>query len=279
MLTELARAPCGRTLGQLMRGDADEAKREIRRIFSSRVSRSVLTQVGGPPRRLKVFSVRVYGMVSQALLDLGAVPTLRTSELCETLSLFPQPTTRRITVADGKNAFVRGVVQNVPVLFGELSEPLDYLVVEETAFEVIIGCRALEKLQACLDIGQQHVNITVNGDLVMPGFEYDTSHYRLLHPGTDSEDFTSGEGDGATPEAEKDVSSDDEEYVLSILDDTTFEPDLQPDNLTSPLPGCEGGSCDESVGSLSDATPVKLSDRKRKRRVLFIHRVDVGFQF
>ena len=220
MLAELARAPCGLTFGQLMRRDADDAKREIRRLFSSRVSRSVLAQVSGPPRRLKVVTIRVYGTVTQALLDSGAVPNLMSSRLAESLSLRPEATTRSITVADGTKAVVCGIVHGAPVSFGGLTEPLDFLVVEGTPFDVIIGCPALEKLQACLDLGQQHVTITVNGDTVQLGFEYDTSDYRLLHPGTDSEDFTSGEGENVASDEDGENSAeqdDDDEYFVALL--------------------------------------------------------------
>ena len=244
MLAELARALCGLTFGQLMRGDADDAKREIRRLFSSRVSRSVLAQVSRLPRRLKVVTIRVCGTVTQALLDSGVVPNLMSSRLAESISLRPEDTTRSITVADGTWAVLCGIVHGAPVSFGGLTGPLDFLVVEGTPFDVIVGCPALEKLQACLDLDQQHVTITVNGDMVQLGFEYDTSDYRLLHPGTDSEDLTSGEGENVASDQDGETSAeqdDDDEYFVALLDEMLLVSSMQydvafHDGCNPPLP-------------------------------------------
>ena len=223
MLPELARAPFTPKFGQLIRGDADEAKSEIRRLFSSKIGRSVYAQVGSLPRRLKVVSVLVYGTETQALLDSGAIPNLMSDRLAVLLFLSPEATTKKITVADETAAKVHGTVGKVPVSFAGLKNQLDFLVVEGNSFDVIIGCLALEELQGCLDLGQQQVTITVNGKIFQLGFEYDNSLFRALESGTDSEDFTSEESDDS-------VEFDDEGCFVTVLDEPPYEPELSPDS-------------------------------------------------
>ena len=45
VVSSLAKAPSGLKLGQLIRGDGDEAKKEIRRLFNSRPRRQLLLSV------------------------------------------------------------------------------------------------------------------------------------------------------------------------------------------------------------------------------------------
>ena len=129
MLSDLARAPCNLTFGQLIRSDADEAQREIRRLFSSKIGRSILAQVVSLPRRLNVVSVRVYGIETQALLDSEAIPNLMSDRLADLLSLSPEATTKTITVAGGTAAKVHGTVGKVPVSFAGLKDQLGFLAV------------------------------------------------------------------------------------------------------------------------------------------------------
>ena len=55
-------------------------------------------------RRLRVVTLKVYGIESEALLDSGAVPNIISPKLVAKLSLSPQPTGKHITVTDGGNA-------------------------------------------------------------------------------------------------------------------------------------------------------------------------------
>ena len=67
VVAELANAPAGLTFGQLMRGDAEEAKKEIRRLLAgSNTRKSVAASASVTPRRLKVVAVRVFGTDVQA---------------------------------------------------------------------------------------------------------------------------------------------------------------------------------------------------------------------
>ena len=46
MVSSLAKAPSGLTFGQLIRGEGDEAKKVIRRLFNSRPRRPVSASIG-----------------------------------------------------------------------------------------------------------------------------------------------------------------------------------------------------------------------------------------
>ena len=157
------------------------------------------------------------------MLDSGAIQNLMSDRLAALLSLSPEATTKTISVAEGTAVKVHGTVGKVPVSFAGLKDQLDFLVVEGTPFDGIIGCPALEKVQACLDLGQQQVTITVNGKTVQLGFESDNSKFRALESGTDSEYFTSKESDDS-------AESDDEGFVVTVLDEPPYEPDLSPDS-------------------------------------------------
>ena len=82
-------------------------------------------------------TVRVYGTVAQALLDSGAVPNLISPQLVSKLCLTPQPSKKRIMVANRGNAPCIGALLQVITSLGELTVNLDYLVVEGTPFDLI----------------------------------------------------------------------------------------------------------------------------------------------
>ena len=231
VLTELSRAPSGLTFGQLIRGDAEEAKVEIRKVLSKTAragksaGNSVIAQVGSVHhRRLKVVPVKVYSSITQALLDSGAVPNLMSASLAGVLSLAPEATTKKITVADGTNAVVRGFLTEISVSFSNFTVRLDFLVVEGTPVDIIIGCPALEMLQARLDMGEQHVTITIGDQSVQMSFEYDQYRMQDYQEGTDSEEFTSASEDD---EDGSDTDSEDgDDLVVALLNEEALEPEL-----------------------------------------------------
>ena len=91
VVCSLANAPYGLTFGQLIRGDGDEAKKEIRRLFNSRPRRPVAALIGALPRWLKVVSVHVYRTQMRALFDLGPIPNVMNASVASKLSLSPKP--------------------------------------------------------------------------------------------------------------------------------------------------------------------------------------------
>ena len=214
VVSELARGPSGLPFGQLVSGDAKAARREINGLLAGKARRR--SGFAGPVelrlRRLRVTTVRVYGTAARALLDSGAVPNIMPPKLVQKLPLTPKATAKYITVANGNNAACVGILDHVPVSFGSL-------VVSGAPYDVIIGLPALEEIQACIDLGQQHVEVTVNNQKAHLELEMD-SGLREDDSSTDREDFTS---DSATGPA--DSSDYEAEYVLAVRDKEPFEPD------------------------------------------------------
>lgn len=87
---------------QLLRGDADEARKQLKSLVSKTVpvtQVSMESQPGGP-LRLKFVAGNAYGTETYALLDTVAVPNLMSWEFWRMLALAPISTGRQVTVAD-----------------------------------------------------------------------------------------------------------------------------------------------------------------------------------
>ena len=139
VVSELANAPSGLTFGELVRGDAEGARREMKRLLSRKLGRS--RGFAGHTdlflRRLRVIIVQVYGTDAQALLDSGAVPNIMSLYLMKRLSLTPESPKKHITVADGKISPCVGSLRQVPVSFGGLVSKMDFLVATGTPYDVV----------------------------------------------------------------------------------------------------------------------------------------------
>lgn len=147
-----------------MRGDAEESKREIGRLFSARGGakggkvQGIAEENGR--RVLKVEKVEVYGSKAFALMDSGAVPNVFSKVFVQRLSLVPRETHKNITVATGTKSPVVGILTEVPVKFGDLVVNLYFLVVDGSPFDVIVGDPAMEELKGVIDLGNRQVRLT-----------------------------------------------------------------------------------------------------------------------
>ena len=231
VISELAKASCGLTFGQLARGDAEEAKKRLRRMLSpsAKKKRTVAAPVGEIPRRLKIIRIAVSGTDAESLFDSGAIPNLLSSSLCQRLSLEVIKTDRRITVANGNKTGVTGIVTDVPISLGDnLIVSMDFLVIDNPPFDVIIGQPALEALQAIIDFGKQEVRLTVGPNSTILGFEYaGESLPKDNVSGTDSEDFTSGSD--AAPSEASDDEADVADYFVGLITECEEEPSFVAD--------------------------------------------------
>ena len=217
----------GLTFGQLMRGDADEAKKEIRRLLAgSNTRKSVAAAAKATPRRLKVVAVRVFLTDVQALLDTGAVPNLLSTSPAYDLGLTLKPTTKKMTVANGKRFIFHGSFETVPISLAGIRVSVDFLVFNGMPFDVTIGAPALVSLHVQLELGQQTVKVTV-GDLTAElNLDYGVSKNKFIGSSTDSEDFISDSGIMTeTSDSDGDV------FVVAVADHIPFEPGL---NLETP---------------------------------------------
>jgi len=207
VMEELSLAPCGLSFGQLLRGDAEDAKKMLKKLLRSDSKlRFMATSIPTEPRRLKLVTATVRGMRIQALLDSGAVPNIISTRVTEQLDIDVTPTSRRITVADGSSTGAHGTAEGVTIRFGDMRVRVDFLVIDGPPFDLIIGCPTLEKLEAQLDFGKQVVRFHHDGASVEVGLEYDHAAQWRISSTTDSEEFTSEEsstqGDEPLPDDE-----------------------------------------------------------------------------
>ena len=215
VVSELANASTGLTFGQLIRGDGEKAKSEIRRLLTrgTRVRRNVAAAVPGSsltvrPRRLKVVQIKTFGTDAEALLDSGAVPNLISEKLCKKLSVDFNKKHIGLTVADGQRAHSIGTITDVPISFDDLHISMDFYVMKNPPFEVIIGVPTLEALRGCLDFGLQQVTLFAKDKKAVLPFEYALIEVPIVNDSeTDSEDFTS----------DSDIAPDDEDENESDL--------------------------------------------------------------
>ena len=221
VVSSLANAPSGSTLGQLIRGDGDEAKKEVRRLFNSRPRRPVAASIGTLPKRLKVAAVQVYETQMRALLDSGAIPNVMNASVGSKLSLSPKPTSTKITVANGQKTTCLGSIENVPVSFNGTVTSLNFLVAAGSQVDILIGYPTLEELQACIDLGHQSVRMVIGNKTVETNLEFDQVSPIVASSETDSEDFTS-DIDSFTSES----SLEEETYVVTILGDDPYNLNL-----------------------------------------------------
>lgn len=81
MVTELGSAASGITFGQLLRGEAEEARKLLKRLLSGSVSKAhAVMSASGLPRHLNVVLLRLYGTETYGHFDTGAVPNLLSSK-------------------------------------------------------------------------------------------------------------------------------------------------------------------------------------------------------
>ena len=212
VISELANANTGLTFGQLIRGDGEKAKSDIKRLLArgARVRRNVTAAVSTSsnvrPRRLKVVQIRAHGLPSEALLDSGAVPNLISEKFCKKLNLTFEQKSVGLTVADGQRARSIGLVSELPISFEDLHISMDFHVMENPPFDVIIGVPTLEALRGCLDFGLQQVTLLAGDRKAVLPFEYAVIEVPAADESdTDSEDFTSdSEADPNDDEARED---------------------------------------------------------------------------
>ena len=163
VVSSLANAPSGLTFGQLIRKDGDEAKKKIRRLFTSRPTCPVAASIGTLPKRLKVVSVQVYGIQMRALLDSGAIPNIMNASVASKLSLSPKPTSTNITVANGQKTTWLGSIEDVPVSFNGTVTSINFLDFAGSPVDILIEYPTFEELQECTDLGHHSVRM-VFGD-------------------------------------------------------------------------------------------------------------------
>ena len=176
LLTSIAQTPTELTQEQLIRGDADRLKAGLRKVLSGKVLSSALAiNPSTAPQRHQVVRIQVYSEDTHALLDSGAIPNIISAQMVEKINLELKPTQRSIKVSNGSTERWSGIAKIVPVRFGEITVYLDFFVLPEVPYKVIIGATSLTDNRARIDMYDQYVKIRHKGKTEIINFEYDHS--------------------------------------------------------------------------------------------------------
>lgn len=254
LLLELANASSGLTFGQLLRGDASEAKRQMDRLLSARGQKVTVVDEASPPpnsKCLELAKLKIYGSDVYSLMDSGAIPDVISRSLCERLKLEPEVSSRRITTATGEKSATLGLLKGVPVGFDHVVEKIDFLVVDNCPYEMIIGRPTMRRMNGVIDCGQQTYALEKDGErVVVPLVTEYVRDDRNLGGGTDSEDFTSDSdvANGSSSE-ESDTDDDEGEFVVMLLNEDA----------------CVDGKAEASEEELIDAKIKHLDRRTRSK--------------
>lgn len=74
------------------------------------------------------------------------IPNFMSKTLCENLSLTLEERNRQITPATSVRSPVHCILKDVPISFGHVIEPIDFLVIGGSPYEMIIGHPTMHKL-------------------------------------------------------------------------------------------------------------------------------------
>ncbi len=130
--------------------------------------------------------------------------------LAEKLGLHLSTTKRRIVVADGSTGECAGILQEIPVSFGNIVVRLDFMVIKSLPYDLIIGSPTLVEMCACIDLYHQTVKVRKDGKTETLNLVYEPEMYE----DTDEELTTDTESD-IGEESEKDEYS---AFVLTFYD-------------------------------------------------------------
>ncbi len=90
----------------------------------------------------------VYSESTMALFDSGAVRNVMSHKMVKKLQLRTQPNKRSIKVANCASENSVGILNEVPISMAELVVPIDFLVQEETSYDIHIGLPTMIQLRA-----------------------------------------------------------------------------------------------------------------------------------
>ena len=218
LVTSLAQASAGITFGQIARGDVDDVRKELQEVFSAKGKKKSVNAVGEhgngfvPPNRHQVVRLTVHSEHVYALLDSGAIPNVMSLELARKLKLELRPSSRRIIVADGSTNACEGIVDSVPVGFGNIVKKLRFMVIKSVPFHLIIGAPTLVLMCTSIDLYHHTVKIWYSGQTETLSLEYEPEF------GDDTEDDFTSDSTKEDDIGEESDPSEDEVLILMVGD-------------------------------------------------------------
>ena len=107
-----------------------------------------------------------------SLLNIGAVPNLISTKFAEKVDAHVEKSSKSIRVANGDVVDRVGVVKNVPVVFDDITVPLDFIVLNNTVHEVLIGMHTLSVIRERFDFVKQEFSMSHDGASATLALEY-----------------------------------------------------------------------------------------------------------
>lgn len=165
VVSALTNAQSGITFGHLWQGNAAYARKELDRIFGKGqlklgvVEEREQNDEDTEEKCLAVAPVRIHGMELYALMDSGATPNVLSPSVVKWLSLNPEGTKKVVTVATGDKSGAQGKLTNIQVLFEQLQAGIDFIILENVPFDVVIGRPTLKRLGGVLDFKAEVVRL------------------------------------------------------------------------------------------------------------------------
>ena len=142
-----------------------------------------------------------------ALFDLCAILNVTSHKMVKKLHFRMQLTNRAIKVAHCASEKCVGTLNEVPISMGELVVPMDFLVLEETLYDILMDLPSMIRLRACPYYYCMVQKFRYGGDSEILNHEYER------YSAHNSEDeFTSPIAD----EDEHEVQESEEELVLMV---------------------------------------------------------------
>ena len=108
--------------------------------------------------------VEVYSESTMALFDSGAIPNVISHKMVKKLHLLMQPTNMSIKVANCASEKFVGTLNEVPISLGELVVPMNFLVLDDTPYDILIGLPTMIQLGARPDYYRMVLKIHCGGD-------------------------------------------------------------------------------------------------------------------
>ncbi len=158
------------------------------------------------PRDL-LLRVLVYSESTIALFDLGDKPNVMSHEMVKKLHLRTEPAKRSIKVANCASEKCEGTLNEVPISMGDVVVLMDFLVLEEAPYDIMISLPTMIQLCDRPDYYRMIQKIHYGRDSEILNYEYERDN------GNTSEDeFTSDSAD----EDENEIEDSVEELVLML---------------------------------------------------------------
>ena len=276
MVSSLSNAVCGLIFGQLLRGDAEEARKTLKKILrsSSRPNRKKVELKAAPairhPRRLKLAPVKLDGTQVETLFDTAAVPNIISISLVKELNLEYKKTNRAILTASGTRSKCVRVISRVLVKMDTITKKLQFLFVENPPYRLIIGDPTMTSLRAVTDHGKMMIRMFHGGREAELPLRIEEATVPDFSSETPSEDFTSNDETDFSS-----LESDTESYDNGGKESMVVRLLRREDDNDTPMPcltiGMEGGD-NESDGE----TETEDSDESDELDAFQIHREEMG---